>query len=505
MRLTERIKLGWGAFRQGAAGGPLFPVGAAISAALRAKALGDFQTKAVPFIWPDWRGGVPQWKMFSYEGYVEEGFNLNTLIYSAIMYKVRSGRASPLRAWTGTPEERELADLNHPLSKLVMRPNKHQSWSEFQDQYITYINIAGNNYGLLDRPSPGALPTAMYNLRPDRVFVVPGMVDGRHMVIGYLYVPEGKTTFFRLNRAERLQAEADGRAMLILPDDMMHVKFPNPGDPLEGMGDGLSPISPLARSADVDNAVTHFLKLFFDHGITVPGLLSFDSPLDDPTAARIKERWKEIYGGYERWAEEIMLAGSGAKYQRIGFTFDEMGFKEIDERNESRCHGPFGVPPILTGSRLGLTRSSYGMAYEQARRAYWEDTAVPETMLFEAEYQWVLRSDDGVFVAYDFSQVPALRKNIPDLVVAIKDLFSIGMPANQAMRTVGLKTEPIPGGDIGYLPLNLLPVGTAASDEEDMEEAPDAADDTRKMLALLQGKKKPKASVSRPNSTFTNK
>jgi len=487
LRPIERIKAAWRGFRAGGAVQQRRPS----------------SVKAAPIIWPDFRLGMPQWKMFSYDAYVEEGFNLNTLIYSAIMYKARAMRSAPLKAWTGTPEEREPADPGHPLSKLIARPNPHQSWAEFQDQYIVYENIAGNNYTFLDRPRPGALPEAMFNLRPDRVFIVPGKVDGHYTILGYLYVPEGRSAFMRRTVIERLEALDTGSVTMLLPEDVMHVKLPNPGDTLEGMGEGLPPISPLAQSADVDNAVTHFLKLFFDHGVIAPGIISFDDPMTDPDLARFKERWKEIYGGYQRWAEEIMVT-SRAKFQRVSLTFDEMGFTGIDERNETRILGPFGVPPILIGSRVGLSKATYAN-YQEARRAFWEDTMVPETRLFETEFQFYLLADDGVFVAFDFSNVPALKKNVPELITAARELFSMGVPVNQALIGVGLQIGDVPGGDVGYLPLNLLPIATGAngSREQDMSEAESADDDTRKLR--LVKKNQQRALVSRPNSTFTNK
>jgi phage portal protein BeeE len=502
IKTIDRVKAAWQAFRVGAKGGPMFPVRSTMQAFLANQ---QFSTKAAPFIWPDWRSGVPQWKMFSYEGYVEEGFNLNTLIYSAIMYKARSMRAAPLKAWTGTPEEREPADPGSKLSKLVARPNPHQSYAEFQDQYIVYINISGNSFTLMDRPTRGGLPEAMYNLRPDRVFVVPGQVENKvYSVLGYLYVPEGETAFRRFLSAsvfDRRKMIDGGKVMPIPPDEMMHVKFPNPGDPLEGMGEGLSPISPLARSADVDNAVTHFLKLFFDSGVMASGIISFEDPLDDPALTAFKEKWKEIYGGYERWAEEIM-AVSRAKYQRVSLTFDEMGFKEIDERNETRILGPFGVPPILVGSRVGLNASTYSN-YEQARKAFWEDTMVPETRLFETEFQFFL-VNDGEFVAFDFGDVPALKQNVGELVKAAQILFSMGVPSNQALTSVGLQIGDVPGGDTSYLPLNLIARGGTAPERQlDMEATPEAESETRAALRLLDVKKK--ALAFRQSSTFTNK
>lgn len=445
--------------------------------------------KALPVPWPAWREGRPAWKLIDYQAYVAEGFNLNTLVYSAIMYKVRAMTLAPLRAWTGTYEQREPLDEDEPLAQLVARPNPHQSWKEFQGQGIVYLNISGNNFTLLDRKRQGGLPAAMYNLRPDRVFVVPGTVDDRATVLGYIYVPEGKSAFLEWDDLQRRAAWSENRVFPILPADMMHVKLPNPGDPLEGMGEGLPPLSPEARSIDVDNAVTHFLKLFFDKGIVVPGMITIEGSADDLAIARAKERWKEIYGGYENWAEEIFVSDRSAKYQRVGLTFDEMGFDGIDERNESRILGPFGVPPILVGSRVGLTRSSYGKAYEEARRAFWEDTMLSESGWFEDEYRYYLR-DDGAFVAYDYSKVPALQKNVPQLIESAHVLWTMGVPANQATEQVGLNLGGIPGGDVAYVPMGMIATGMSVEPEPAEEGAPEAEDDTRKRLRLLDGKKK---------------
>lgn len=219
--------------------------------------------KVAPFLWPTYVDDQPQWQMVDFQAYVNEGFNLNTLIYSAIMYKCRAQIAAPLRAYTGDVQDPELLPPDDALSRLVDRPNPHQSMVEHRQQAICYLNIAGDNYALLDRPRPTAPPEAMYNLRPDRVLIVPGKEKGVSTIRGYVYVPEGKSAFSNANGATRAQMVDNGRAVMISPADMIHTKFPNPLDPLEGMGYGLSPISPLARSADVDNSITHFLKLFW--------------------------------------------------------------------------------------------------------------------------------------------------------------------------------------------------------------------------------------------------
>ena len=67
-----------------------------------------------------------------------------------------------------------------------------------------------------------------------------------------------------------------------------------------------------------------------------------------------------------------------------------------------------------------------------------------------------------LFVAFDYSKVDALKKDLMPLVDSYAKLWSTGIPANLAARTVGLGIEDIPGGDTGYLPLSVIPVATSA-------------------------------------------
>lgn len=420
--------------------------------------------KSAPFAWPTWIDGKPKWQIYDYASYVEEGFDINSVIYSCIMFKVRQIGMSPLKAWMGDPEKPEPAPPDHRVSRLVSRPNPYQSMMEFQQQNTVYLNLSGNVYIMLDRAKPNDYPQAMYTLRPDRVRIIPG----KGGVLGYAYKIEGKS---------------ENEVIPILPQNMMHVKLPAGMDELEGMGEGLSPIAPLARSGDVDNSVSNFLKNFFDKGTQAFGFLEVEETLDPATIARLRDEWDEMYGGNENWGRPVVL-DSGAKWNRGNTNFAEMGFMEIDERNETRIHGPFGVPPILTGMRVGLNRSTFSN-YEEARKACWEDTLNPELDLYEVDYQYYL-NDGDVFVKHDKSKVPALRKNYKEMAEAAEVMIRNGVPPNKAFYLVGLDVGEIEGGDVSYFPMTLAPMSMAGTSllppptqNDTMDGAPQADDEER--------------------------
>ncbi len=449
--LLERVKAGLNVYRNG------YPRTFAV------------EQKQAPFIWPEFSRGRAQWRLVNIEAYLEEGFSQNSLVYSAVMYKGRASASAPLRAYKGDPDNPEKLEPEHPLSKLVQRPNPSQSWREFQQAQTIYLNLTGDAFTYIDRKgSVAGVPSALYSMNPQRIFIVPE--KGKKSVVGYVYVPENASNF---------------EGIPIAPQDMMHVKLPNPLDSLDGLGYGLSPLSSAARSADVDNTITEFLQVFFERGAVNTGLITTDISLDDAMLARIRLRWNEIYGGFKRWGENnIGVLDSGSKYENIMLPFDQMGFETQDERNEARILGPFGVPGILIMSRLGVKASTLAN-FEQARQQFWEDTMRPELLLHEDEYSYYLQSDDGGFVAFDFSDVPAFQKDAPQLVTAWATLFDRGYTRNAAAEAVGLTVAEMPDGDVQYMPMTLMPIGQSAPvAPTTSEEIENAEEDTRAQAAM---------------------
>lgn len=375
--------------------------------------------KGAPFVmWPDYRNETPAWKLIDVEAFIEEGFNNNAIIYAALMYKAFASATPPLVAYAGDAERPEVLPLSANLARLCKRPNKSQGWREFQMLQTIYLSIAGDAYTYIERK--GNRIDALYPLNPARTFIVPHKERDKG-TLGYVYINEG-------------QALRDGTP--ILPDDIIHTKMPHPNDRFGGDGYGLSQIMPAARSADVDQAITRFIQIFFQRGAVMPGLLKFDKPMNRETVQEVKERWMQIYGGYENWTD-IGVLDQGGTYQQISPDFDKMGFNALDNRNVSRILMAIGVPPILVGSQLGLENATYSN-YELARDAFWQDRMLPELRLFEDDWQYYL-SDGNAWPAYDLSKVPALADDGIKIAEQVGEAFSRGAAsANDYRAALGL-------------------------------------------------------------------
>lgn len=421
--------------------------------------------KAAPYYFPHWRAGVPQWSMVDFDSYVSDGFERNALVYEAIMYKARC--VLQTKAQAVFPQDDgtfETAPPDHLLNQLIQRPTPHQSWTEFQALQEVYLNISGNAYVLFDRPSMTSPPVAMYSMRPDRVWIIP---KNTRELLGYVYVPEGKTI-------------EEGTPLL--PQDVSHVKFPNPGDPLEGMGYGQSPMASLSQSGDVDNALTAFINNYFESGTMISTYLTFKEAMDVDTLTNAKERFQEIYGGSQNWTE-VGAFDAGGEVKRFGMTFNEMSFKELDERNEARIVGPFGVPLTLLASRLGMSGSTYNNK-QLDREMFWDDTMIPEMQMFENDYRFYLVYEDGARIRFAYDTVPALQTRLTQKVIDWRNLVEYGITKNEAARVVNLPVEDMPDGDVIYLNVGLIPMGRSNGDRGRQSE-PGATDDEETEEARL--------------------
>jgi HK97 family phage portal protein len=415
---------------------------------------------------PSFRAELVEWHLVDYQSLVTHGYQMNAVLYSAIAYKWRQVANAPLTVFQMNENNSfEIVDRSDPLQQLLKRPNKSMTGDELSQLIVTYLNIAGNAYTVISRS--GGRPAGLQPLRPDRVFIMHTPTEDNPWEVTYWYRP--KDAGFSIQDM-----------IPILEQDIIHNKFPNPLDDLEGHGYGMSPLMPLAQSVDVDNEITRFLKAFFESGAVLPGYIQFDMELDQTIAGEVADRWMETHGGVDQWGD-VAVFERGGKYVPVTPPFKELGFEEIDKRNEARILGPLGVPGILIGSQAGIQTNTYGTATLQARRLFWEDTMLPELRQIDSEFSNKLGGDNRT-VAYDTSQVPALVDRNVERVGAMAELINTGTPRDEAYRLVGLPPVETPLGDVSWMPAGMLPYRDSGTVAQPEPEEPETEEDEEEEL-----------------------
>lgn len=354
------------------------------------QALAKNQSTAFAAQYPIYEQTTPQYPYPNPYNLANLGYRANELVFACMQKRMDAVSEPPMRVYDysgDTPQELE----DSPLRELIEHPcegvTEKAFWQISENNRLT----AGFSCWEKERNRMGQV-IHLWPMRSDWVSFYRG--QGRP-IDRVRYQPYGLPP-----------QDIDRDDVLIFMDY----------DPIYPLLKGLGAVAVAMRSIGVDNATTDYLKVFFQRGSVISGLLTSDQSLSDPEADRIQQRWGQAHGGVDNWAEHnIAVLGAGSKYQSIGMNFKEMAFEQLDGRDEARICAAFKVPPILIGAKVGLAASTFSN-YGEARKAFYEETVTADWQYFQGEIDTQLLPEfadkaKSYYCEFDNTNVRALQED----------------------------------------------------------------------------------------------
>jgi HK97 family phage portal protein len=147
---------------------------------------------------------------------------------------------------------------DHPLLDLLEGVNEHMTGIELKYVTMAHLELTGNCYWLLDGVNDDRTPPrAIYPLNPGRVRV---KLD--------------KTAFpYKLDHYE---FTLDGKVFRFEPHQILHIKYPDPGDPFVGIGIPQT----IPSWIDSDNYAMEYNRKFFINGASVGLYIQTDTNVE---------------------------------------------------------------------------------------------------------------------------------------------------------------------------------------------------------------------------------
>lgn len=329
------------------------------------------------------RGGTPVWMDRNTKVFAKEGYASNVIVFRCVDVIAKSMASIPLVVRQGN----EIAGPEHPLVKLLARPNPRTTKSRMVHQLVAFRLITGNAY--LEKLGPNntsAPPKELwvwpsYDLRP---IIGKG---GGILPIGYGF-DNGKT---------KIGWEVDpitGKSCIL------HWMTFNPLNPWFGM----SPIESMARSVDQRNSADEWNQAMLQNDATPSGVMTSDTTFTEAELKQLRANIEEKYAGPSN-AKRVMLLGGGAKWTQMALSPKDMDWLEGKNVASRDIAGAFGVPTQVIPIPDAQTFSNY----EQARLALWEDTVIPLALDLAEELNHFFAGDfPGATISLDLDQIPAL-------------------------------------------------------------------------------------------------
>ena len=374
--------------------------------------------------WQEELGVGQSWMPLSYGEY----YPRSAFVYSAIKVRQDAVVRVPLKVYRHggsrlqslavrgelPPHQRngvELVDLDHPLRRLLDTPNPFWTRGDLWRATETYLGLWGSAYWGLERDERGQV-VEIWPLRSDRMRVIP---DADRYIKGFVYVGQGR------------------QVVPYLPEDIVWIHYFNPLDEHSG----LSPIAPLRLSADMGMDALRASRNILTNDST-PGM--FIETSDAPTDVEVKEfyeRWESRFRGVDKVRRPVLLS-AGMKAVDLGFSPRDMEHIQSLRWSLEDVARVYGVPKSMLGDVERLQFSNF----QTARRAFWEDSIIPQLTFYQEALQQMLLpnfGDPSLFVEFDLSVVEALQESENDKAKRRQMYVSSGiMTVNEIRHQMGL-------------------------------------------------------------------
>lgn len=293
-----------------------------------------------------------------------------TLTYSLMMPEAQIGVITP----SGY-------DFEAPIVGMLTR----NQWRVTMSEIMTMLCIGGNAYGYKLRNASGAVIGLRWY--SDKYFAP---VDDGHGDVGHYLYTDGLDTY----RIER--------------SDVVHIV----GfwyDPAKPLGGG-SPIELAAQSLEGYNEAAGTVFNIHKNDAMPKTLVIYDEELSPDQIAVAERTFKRKYGGERRGSVGHMWGVKDVK--RLALDWGELGLSETFGRYETSICGVYKVHPIIAGTHMGLSQSTYSN-FEQASKDFTNMVRVPFWNMISDQINAQLALPDyGVQLGFDLSTVQALAGEV---------------------------------------------------------------------------------------------
>lgn len=324
--------------------------------------------------------GQPQWTPRRFDRLADEGFTQNIVVWYCVRLVASAIAGLPLMVFKGEAEQE-----NHPLRKLLDRPNPLRGRVRFIEELVSYHLLAGNSYLEAVPGFSGTEPQELWAHRPDRVRAIPGPAG---LPQAYRYEANGVSRDFPV--------DAMGRGLLL------HMRDFHPLNDWYGLG----PVEVAARWIDLDNAGGALNAALLQNSATPSAVFSFKQSLTPEQIEQAEAKLSARHGGI-RNASKPMVLGGDWTVQKIAMTLQEMQWTEGMHEAARRICTAWGVPHVLV-----VPGESTFANRESADLELYEHTVLPRAdLLVEDLNPWLqyLYQDDRLELRIDRDNISALE------------------------------------------------------------------------------------------------
>lgn len=336
------------------------------------------------------------------------------------------------------------------FSPVLAKPNRHQTWQQFVEQWVTSKLRSGNAYVLKERDKRGVV-VALYVLDPQLCFP--------------LVAPSGDV-YYKLGEDDLagLREHVPAAPASEIIHDRMNCLF----HPLVG----LSPMYASGLAATQGLKIQTNSAQFFANMSRPSGILTSPNRINDETAERLKKHWESNYSGDK--LGKVAVLGDALSYAALSVDAERSQMTEQLKASAEMVCSTFHVPAF----KIGAGTIPAGQKVEDLNQIYYADCLQTLMDAIQTLLTFGLGLDtpkDGVQYGVRFDLDDLLKMDTATLTGVLKEQAGAGLILlDEGRRRLNL--PPMDGGSAAYLQQQNYSVAALA--KRDAKEDPFAKEPT---------------------------
>lgn len=377
---------------------------------------------------------------------LDNAYKTIAVLHSCIRIRAKNIAQCPLKLYTYRGDTEITSGY---WFDMLEDPNNFENYRNWMEGISTFINFKGGAF--LEKVGEmrigGISAPLMLDLLPS-MRIKPHITDNGEF-LGWDYDQGWKS-----------------KPRFIPKDKMVHFHLFNPYSRVEDLG----PIEALKMTLETEWYSMRYNNRFFE-GDAVPNMVySVPSGASQRDVDALKQKIRAEREGVDRTHTSQVLTG-GVEAKLLALTQRDMEFLEQRKFTREEVCMVTGV----TKNELSLYEDvNYATALSQ-KKQFWEDQLIPEMKLIEETFNHQLYYPFGLYCKFDVSKVPALGKNLTEIIQNFAALMSTHkVSRKEAAEITGLELPKREGDDEITEPFN--PFAEPGKDDDEPEDPKEEED-----------------------------
>ena len=392
----------------------------------------------------------------------ERPYEENVWVRSGIKAISSGFQRLDLELWDGQPRSAESSVVeDHPLLRLLARPNMHMTGRELWQAHATNFKLDGESFWFLANANGG--PVRVDEVTDQLLELPAQIIPVRGELVEHKTGPSGWPV------AYRYAVKSGGESVTWPRAAVVQFKDYDPYNLVRGLGD----VRGAAREIDLYFQAFRYMDGAVRNNGDPGGFLIFEEKLHIDEMERRQAAAEDEFGNAEN-ARRIKVLDRGAKFIPNPVKPSDMAYESLSAWLRDSILAAIGVPPPVVGIYDAATMNNVDTAHREMwtgpngilSLASLTADAVGGKLLHR--YERLVPGSAELVPAFDSSSIEVLRENISDKLKLASDIAGsgAGISANEMLERLGLEVDPFEDGDRKFVATNLNELGAQEEGEQ---------------------------------------